>query len=761
MTWQLLEGDCLAVLTSMADASVDAVVTDPPYNLSFMGKGWDGTGIAFRAELWAAVLRVLKPGGHLLAFGGARTSHRMTCAIEDAGFEIRDTISWLYGSGFPKSLDVSKAIDKAAGAEREVVGRYQLPNGSVWNLTSDEATPKIGPVGHSDRAGSLAITAPATDAAKQWDGWGTALKPAHEPIVLARKPLAEPTVAANVLTHGTGAINVDGCRVGFQSEADRQSALPASKSGPHAGFEGRSFAMRDRSSEDPAEAQNAKGRWPANLILSHAPGCRRVGDRKVKTGTAVNSGLDGGVHNAVYGARRKPSGPDVSYGDEDGTETIAAFECVEGCPVRELDAQSGERPVGRFPAVQNTSGTGRSRYATWVGNIAPARDLVGVGGASRYFNVFEPDAIDEAAPSRCSLCSLLFVPDRGRVASCDVNAGTQSSPVEPSAAVDVPQELQQEGEDRSAALQRSADGVERPGSRTRETTESSALDAVLNLRVERFARSASGAASLCGSCATAIAQSLVAIEHGRSPESPPGPASMPACRRPFLFRNLALVAGGLGDIDTIPTTASLSLWSGFVRDAIVGITTQDFLAGQGLGPPPFRYQAKASRRERNEGLDHLPQRPDTHSSLVGVLGNWGCLDCKRTLPAGGNAPTVCPRCASTNIGRLASKMDGSGRDACKTRVNNHPTVKPVALCRWLVRLVTPPGDTVLDPFAGSGSTGVAALREGFGFIGIERDAEYADICRARLQHEAPQIVRRGMSADLDQPVAGVVRRGMR
>jgi site-specific DNA-methyltransferase (adenine-specific) len=224
----LWHGDALEVLAGLADASVDAVVTDPPYELGFMGRTWDASGIAYNVDLWKQCLRVLKPGGHLLAFGGTRTSHRLTCAIEDAGFEIRDSISWIFGQGFPKSLDVSKAIDKATDAEHAVIGQYQPPNG-MWNLANDEATPGDGgTMGKFDRRSeSMGITAPATDDAKRWAGWGTALKPAHEPIVVARKPLAG-TVTANVLAHETGAINIDACRV----PTSRQTLASDPKSAP-------------------------------------------------------------------------------------------------------------------------------------------------------------------------------------------------------------------------------------------------------------------------------------------------------------------------------------------------------------------------------------------------------------------------------------------------------------------------------------------------------------------------------------------------
>ena len=196
-------GDCLDVLRQMPEASVDAVVTDPPYGLSFMGKRWDYDVPS--VEVWAECLRVLKPGGHLLAVAGTRTQHRTAVRIEDAGFEIRDLIAWVYGSGFPKSLDVSKAIDKAAGAEREVVGRYVSPEGTSGNRGhTDFRTGRRGD-------GLSVITAPATDAARQWHGWGTALKPALEPITVARKPLVG-TVAETVLAYGTGAINVEAAR---------------------------------------------------------------------------------------------------------------------------------------------------------------------------------------------------------------------------------------------------------------------------------------------------------------------------------------------------------------------------------------------------------------------------------------------------------------------------------------------------------------------------------------------------------------------
>ena len=223
------------------DNSVDAIVTDPPYGLSFMGKRWDYDVPS--VEVWAECLRVLKPGGHLLAFAGTRTQHRMAVRIEDAGFEIRDMIAWVYGSGFPKSLDVSKAIDKAAGAEGGK-GAITGKSGSKRNSMAGDFA-----------GGEYHEYLPATDAARQWQGWGTALKPALEPITVARKPLVG-TVAENVLAHGTGALNIDGCRVD-----GGERPLIVGENDPRK-FSG-DFKQGSR-----CEGVTTQGRWPANLILS-------------------------------------------------------------------------------------------------------------------------------------------------------------------------------------------------------------------------------------------------------------------------------------------------------------------------------------------------------------------------------------------------------------------------------------------------------------------------------------------------------------
>lgn len=420
-------GSNLDILPTLADNSVDSIVCDPPYELGFMGKSWDSSGIAYSVELWKECLRVLKPGGHLLAFGGTRTWHRLAVAIEDAGFEIRDNIAWLYGSGFPKSHNISKAIDKLHGAERKVIGQK-----ITGNARSDDGW----------HGGQITIeeTSSATDDAKKWDGWGTALKPAHEPIVVARKPLIG-TVAENVLTYGVGGLNIDASRVDYQSEADQASATPQGRVTQHVWYE-------DKTQIVPRN-DNTKGRWPANIILD---------------------------------------------------ETTAEL----------LDEQSGIRPG--MTSQRNSAGK----------------------------NIYGGNAFNKSTTT--------------------------------------------------------------------------------------------------------------------FPE----------------FRE------GYNDIG---------------------------------GASRFFYVAKASKRDRNEGLEEVEGKE------IGSKGNGlarTCNTCGATVLDG----CECPDRTFSN----------------PVRKNFHPTVKPTTLMAYLIKLVTPPNGIVLDPFAGSGSTGKAAILNGFKFIGIELTEDYLPIIEGRLNH---------------------------
>jgi DNA modification methylase len=497
--FNLFEGNCLEVMATMAENSIDSIVTDPPYELGFMGKSWDSSGIAFNIEVWQEALRVLKPGGHLLAFSGSRTYHRMAVAIEDAGFEIRDQIMWVYGSGFPKSHNVSKGIDKNNGEVGRLLkftnwmrttglkskqldeatgtnmgGHYlttasqpAIPTVALWAkirpliadvpVWVDELVDRIEAerevigtkfsgiankeegqrhtIGAS-KAVEVEITIPSTDAAKQWDGWGTALKPAHEPIVLARKPLIG-TVANNVLTFGTGGLNIDGSRVGSEG-----GTFKASKP------EGKSNGIYGEGINGTVDiGQLSAGRWPANVI-------------------------------------------------HDGSEEV-----VELFP----DSKGGAYPAKRGQAINTAFASGQETEGGF-------RAMGDSGSAARFF-----------------------------------------------------------------------------------------------------------------------------------------------------------------------------------------------------------YCAKASKKDRNEGLDGFENK----TARSGMGG---------TMP-----------------------IDDSGNDRDRfevTQKNHHPTVKPTTLMQYLVRLVTPPNGIVLDPFLGSGSTGKAAMYEGFNFIGIELTPEYLPIAKARIEFA---LASKELELDFDTP----------
>jgi DNA modification methylase len=279
--------DCREGLKLLEDNSIDSIVTDPPYELGFMGKKWDSTGIAYNVDLWREALRVLKPGGHLLAFGGTRTYHRMACAIEDAGFEIRDCMQWIYGSGFPKSMDISKAIDKASGAEREVIGKQPYTSQNIKGNAYESE------IARQRERIEVEITAPATEAAKQWQGWGTALKPANEPIVVARKPISG-TVAENILKWGTGGINIDDSRIGTDI-MESGGSIPDIRNNNYQNSTGKARLE--------TEIAEKIGRWPANVIFDQEAAemlDKQSGDRKA--GGKVNGSEPSTTgQNGIYG----------------------------------------------------------------------------------------------------------------------------------------------------------------------------------------------------------------------------------------------------------------------------------------------------------------------------------------------------------------------------------------------------------------------------------------------------------------------------
>lgn len=357
---RVIPGDSRTVLPTLADNSIDSVVTDPPYALvsilkrfgsltaapinnadekaarngpyqraskGFMGKTWDTGEVAMSAEFWAEVYRVLKPGAFVAAFGATRGYHRMACAIEDAGFEIRDSLMWLYGTGFPKSHNVSKGIDQQLGAKRtEIVGpnKFSARNGKV-NLNV------YGAASRPDE------TAPATDAARQWQGWGTALKPAFEPIVLARKPLSEGTVAANVLRWRTGALNIDACRIETAEQWEGRE-LPNAQDGVCWGG-----TLNASSSSHPL------GRWPANIVHDGSDEVIGAFPSVKARGNKGASHSAGGDERAAYNVNRAGT----NCGDEFNYDSAS-----EGSAARffySAKASKADRNGSKHPTVKPVS----------------------------------------------------------------------------------------------------------------------------------------------------------------------------------------------------------------------------------------------------------------------------------------------------------------------------------------------------------------------------------------------------------------------
>jgi len=329
----ILHGDCLEIMPTLADNPVDAIITDPPYGLKFMGKDWDHSipGVHF----WLEALRVAKPGCHLLAFGGTRTFHRLACAIEDAGWEIRDTVMWVYGSGFPKSHDVGKAVDKSQGNNREVLGEVRKLQSYGY-----EGNSVFG--GDVDRQGKMKITR-GTSA---WEGWGTALKPAWEPIILARKPI-EGTVAENVQKWGCGALNIDGCRVGV-SEQDRVAAKNSTR-GPVAGrgYVG-DFGLKCNYE---SVQYHKSGRWAANLIHDGSDEVLELFPQSKSTG-----GINPITTNTKFG--QTSNRPQVPFNFADSGSAARFFYCAKASKADRDEGCEGMELVTKPAHMRTANGTG-------------------------------------------------------------------------------------------------------------------------------------------------------------------------------------------------------------------------------------------------------------------------------------------------------------------------------------------------------------------------------------------------------------------
>ena len=393
---KIIQGDCVEVMKTMSDNSVDSIVTDPPYGLEFMGKEWDkfGAGVEetstsaggfsrrgkekgdnpfanarirygkkvdglqeFCTDWATECLRVLKPGGYLLSFGGSRTYHRMASGIEDAGFEIRDQIMWLYGSGFPKSLNIGKAVDKIQGNKREDVA--DNPN----HRKSDA----LYELGFQGGKGDGKIT----KGNSQWEGWGTALKPAHEPIVVARKPLSEKTVAKNVLKWGTGGINIDATRIGYSNESDNRIGTEAKAGGSKESLFGGFSDVKNKN----IQMYKEQGRFPANIILECT--CDELKEGKEEVAKNVDfenvkqSDMGWGTNKCIT---------------KNQTQNYK-IHTNPNCPCKMLDEQSGE---SKSPKAYNYSGTKDRNKSVTKGfgagyGVGHDKEFGDKGGASRFF----------------------------------------------------------------------------------------------------------------------------------------------------------------------------------------------------------------------------------------------------------------------------------------------------------------------------------------------------------------------------------------
>lgn len=673
---KIILGDSLEKLKDLPTSTIDCVVTDPPYGLGkepdvrfvlsnwiesdfapikgkgFMGKEWDA--FVPQPALWKEVYRVLKPGAHVLCFFGTRTYDWGVMSMRLAGFEVRDCVQWMYGSGFPKSLDVSKAIDKAAGAEREVVGPRKFADGSVTRKTQHAFTDRSRPETNIQ-------TAPATDAAKKWQGFGTALKPANEPIVLARKPLEKGlTVAENVLKWGTGALNVDATRIAVGPEGKTTGGR--GKSNGAVGFQpSKGFDIND-----------GQGRWPANVLFDEW-------DEPVLTLQDSIPEAVKAVIEEYYADYCKVSDlrKEVSHiSKPQGTqEVLQSGVLCEGAEQKSAGRESSD--VRAQTHSQSSSQNAQDQ--------AGARQVIPGQGASELQGL----AFVEGLQARERGQSQAEGPGTGaqddnqgapQFAGASASNGPQTGPTAKAKRSRASQKRRQAGQ-----------LPEQPGATRHEPAQERTLasaqrgeKAPLLVREcdvpqvwARYFESAGFTIRARDSAAAMLdeQQSGVLKSGGRS-----GRRTQPKSKNTF---------GKFELRDESPSQASEG------------------------GASRFFYVAKASKRERNAGLEGMPE----------VL-----------FAQSGGAQSAIAR-GETEYHTETQ----SGYDTIKKAKNFHPTVKPIRLMEYLCKLVCPPGGIVLDPFLGSGTTGCAAIKLGFQFIGIEREAEYIEIAKRRIAHWQEQV----------------------
>lgn len=773
--YKLYHGSMLDMTEAIELNSIDSIVTDPPYELNFMNKGWDNSGIAFQSDTWKKCFDVLKPGGYLLAFGGSRTFHRIACAIEDAGFEIRDTIMWLYGSGFPKSMNIGLAIDKKNGIESPVVGQ----NPDILKKQAKDLREGHRVIADSFDAGApernngfKTVSADIKQAQNVWSGWGTALKPSYEPIIVARKPV-EGSITDNVLKNGVGGINIDECRV--EAETNRRMCGITEKSGET------SFILGARE-----ETYTNKGRFPANTILTYdetdeeevcggmpytknsgapltMPDLRDVG-RKSKEAIGVDKLSFGQVRNAkrkpyVYAGREydnkdtsmfngdKPQAPS-NYNDEG-----SASRYFKNCEFTEKDNEETLLPqyesiiVARKPCEGSTTDN-VLKYGVGGINIDECRVPLEDGYEFKQ-TTRHPRTNDVFTDETCG-----FKAETNTIASANPNGRFPANTIltydetdeeevcggfpfrnNPNGSIKNPNLKSTVGDsgiyghydtvplweaynysgsasryfmncvysDKDKELWKSlfVNSVGRNLEITQVIKENIAQMNVEDLLRELKDHYAKYVENQLDLIETPIVQDIVEIltwdfriETSRVIQDFIGNSSK--CTQ---LLNLVQFVESLDNIDTTQTTQNLLKLFGYVRVVITNYIVGNLKSEQ----KRYLYTPKASKKDRDEGCEELAD-----GLLHRANGGGGLEDDPKFMPI--------------------------------MRKNTHPTVKPTSLMQYLVRLVTPNGGTVLDPFNGSGSTGKAVMYEnrernkGYKYIGIELTEEYLPISKARIEY---------------------------
>jgi DNA modification methylase len=741
----------------------DAILCDPPYELGFMGKSWDSSGIAQDTEMWADLLRILKPGGHLLAFSGSRTYHRMACAIEDAGFEIRDMIEWVYGSGFPKSLNIGKVTDK-----------YLKTGNASWNGTGDSSNGALGysklqhkqgyrPNDYSNKHQTKSeIT---EEQAKQFEGYGTALKPAHEPCVLARKPIIG-TVAQNALKYGTGGLAIDNCRVkpnGVIDEpsnplllaqrtvfSDKPELAPSSldeifsysldtlhdffqhiSSGQQAynivyttPLRGVAFLQNTQNKlllgvpcdygqlvEHVKQYENQE--YEVADFLNDYPTLHRLCDvyaRQAKVPDQDVAPLLDDVLSYIRSVQQESlHSPDCSNQYLLLVLVVFAYDLLRSILPYDYTT-SGTQSTGRFPANLITDGSDevvglfpdtksgkmKQHIEGGIFNVFAKqypRDVETIGdsgSASRFFMTCKPDLY-------CSLCY-------GIMEVCENNANNaQKTSQLGTQAKDTAQELvaeqqQQKPEDKNLKQTSLAHNAVSSSVNTNQTTANTVQpNATQNLK-ELSDLAAKYAESLCPKCQTSIAQKLVAMATENM--------ALQVCQD-FMHdyksftqtESLVSTVAYLANIDITQTTINLMKLCGFAHLATDENTKQANRENDN-GIYRLKYQSKASKSERNAGLEGFP------------------------------AVVRSDRAEHLDSGNMPQNRSNN------PKANHHPTVKPLSLTKYLATLIKPPtGGRLLVPFSGSGSEMIGALQAGWEYVeGVELTEEYIPIAEARIKY---------------------------